>query len=68
MSPMWDNEPEQAEGICVACGVYTDEAIVRWLPRMSGPDVRLVVHAKADDCAPPSRVSPLRLGRHGASP
>lgn len=29
MSPMWDNEPEHAEGICVACGVHTNDGIVR---------------------------------------
>ncbi|GAA3766700.1 glycine-rich domain-containing protein [Streptomyces chiangmaiensis] len=27
MSPMWDNEPERAAGICVACGRHTDDGI-----------------------------------------
>jgi hypothetical protein len=58
---MWDNEPEPAEGICVACGVHTNNGIVRWLPRMSGPDVRLIVHAEGNECWPKQPVESLRL-------
>ncbi len=68
VSPMWDNEPELAEGICVACGAYTDKAIVRWLPRMSGADVRLIVHARDDDCTPPEPAQLIRLARHSTNP
>lgn len=63
---MWDNEAEHAAGICVACGQHTADGIVRWLPRASGPDVRLIVHVEAQDCAPPQPVEPLRLARRGA--
>ncbi|MEU9285951.1 hypothetical protein AB0D57_14805 [Streptomyces sp. NPDC048275] len=66
MSPIWDNEPEHAEGVCVACGVHTNHGIVRWLPRISGPDVRLIVHAEAQDCTPPQPVGNFRLSRHGS--
>lgn len=67
MSPMWDNEPEHDAGICVACGIRTENGIVRWLPRASGPDVRLLVHARAEDCTPLEHVPPIRLARHHAS-
>lgn len=67
MSPMWDNEPEYASGLCVACGIHTDKGIVRWLPRMSGPDVRLILHTAPDECTPREPAEPLRLGRIGAS-
>ncbi|MFF9324056.1 hypothetical protein ACF1AY_04985 [Streptomyces sp. NPDC014776] len=63
MSPMWDGEPQRTEGVCVACGAYTTDAVVRWVSRVSGPDVRLIVHAKADDCVPAAPVQPLRLAR-----
>ncbi|MER5914982.1 hypothetical protein ABT124_32095 [Streptomyces sp. NPDC001982] len=64
---MWDNEPEHVAGICVACGIHTDDGIVRWLPRMSGADVRLIVHARDEDCAPPEPADLIRLARHHTS-
>ncbi|WP_406488999.1 hypothetical protein [Streptomyces phaeochromogenes] len=68
VSPMWDDEPERAAGTCVACGLHTDDGIVRWLPRMSGPDVRLIVHAEAGECTPREPAAPpLRLRRIGHS-
>lgn len=63
MSPMWDDESEQTMGVCVACGACTDNAVVRWLPRASGADVRLVVHARGEDCTPPGPAPLLRLAR-----
>ena len=67
MSPMWDNEPQYSAGLCAACGIHTEDGIVRWLPRMSGPDVRLIVHARAEDCPRPASIPPVRLAPHGAS-
>ncbi|MER6531366.1 hypothetical protein [Streptomyces sp. NPDC001508] len=52
MSPMWDDREERDSGTCCACGIHTDDGIVRWLPRSSGPDVRLIVHARSEDCTP----------------
>jgi hypothetical protein len=63
---MWDNESEQAAGICVACGLHTDDGIVRWLPRVSGADVRLIVHANGEDCTPPEGAPSVRLARYCA--
>lgn len=68
MSPMWDNEPEYGAGYCAACGLHTDKGIVRWLPRMSGADVRLILHADPDECAPAGPVEPLRLAPCNAIP
>ncbi|WP_369243655.1 hypothetical protein [Streptomyces sp. R41] len=65
MSPMWDDKPEHTEGICVACGQHTDNGIVRWLPRTSGPDVRLIVHAEGNECWPKQPVEPIRLASSG---
>lgn len=47
---MWDPEPERATGMCASCGLHTDNGIVHVVPRVSGPDVRLVIHADPDDC------------------
>ncbi|MFF0222759.1 hypothetical protein [Streptomyces sp. NPDC004629] len=68
MSPMWDDREERDSGTCCACGMHTDDGIVRWLPRSSGPDVRLIVHARSEDCTPRESTPPLRLARHHASP
>lgn len=66
VSPMWDSQEERAPGFCCACGVHTDDGIVRWMPRGSGPDVRLIVHARGEECTPPDDVPPLRLARRHA--
>ena len=63
MSPMWDDEPERDAGACAACGSHTAEGIVRYLPRASGPDVRLIVHAHAQDCA--TKLPPAPNSRGG---
>ncbi|AVH58969.1 hypothetical protein C4B68_28015 [Streptomyces dengpaensis] len=65
---MWDNEDERAAGTCVACGQHTADGIVRWLPRASGPDVRLIVHAQAQDCTLSQPAEPLRLARRDTGP
>ncbi|MEY9997869.1 hypothetical protein ABIE67_010255 [Streptomyces sp. V4I8] len=67
VSPMWDDREERDAGICCACGVHTADGIVRWMPRSSGPDVRLIVHARGEDCTPPETDPPLRLARRPAS-
>ncbi|WP_328449872.1 hypothetical protein OG780_19350 [Streptomyces sp. NBC_00386] len=67
MSPMWDNEPEYDAGICIACGRHTDDGVVRWLPRASGPDVRLIVHTRAQDCAAPP-TEPVRAALRRTAP
>jgi hypothetical protein len=63
---MWDNCEERDAGICCACGIHTDDGIVRWLPRTSGPDVRLIVHARGKDCTPPDPAPLIRLARYHA--
>ncbi|GGT44704.1 hypothetical protein GCM10010271_55960 [Streptomyces kurssanovii] len=57
---MWDTEPEPGAGTCAACGVGTDDGRAQWIPRMSGPDVRIIVHADSADCRPPV-AAPHRL-------
>ncbi|WP_159100204.1 hypothetical protein [Streptomyces lunaelactis] len=59
MSPMWD-PPEHGAGDCSACGQHTDNGLVHWVPRMSAPDVRLVIHGEPADCRPPA-ATPHRL-------
>lgn len=44
MSPMWDDTPSRGPGICAGCGHVVDEGPVRWIPRMTGPDIRIVIH------------------------
>jgi hypothetical protein len=46
---MWD-EPEHGAGVCSACGEHTETGLVHWVPRMSAPDIRVVVHADPADC------------------
>ena len=65
VSPMWD-EPEPASGICSACTQHTENGIAHWIPRASGADVRIVLHANPADCPRPAR--PLIPGRTGAPP
>ena len=60
---MWDDEPERTEGVCVACGRHAEDAIVRWLPRMSTADVRLIVHARDEECTPRHAAPLIRLAR-----
>ncbi|MER7933309.1 MULTISPECIES: hypothetical protein [unclassified Streptomyces] len=66
VSPMWDDEPEPATGVCVACGTHTENGIARWLPRAPGPDVHLIVHARGEDYVQPEPVPPVRPARHHA--
>ncbi|MEU6347037.1 hypothetical protein ABZ883_39540 [Streptomyces sp. NPDC046977] len=54
MSPMWDGEPEHAAGTCAACGHHTEDGVVRRVTRLSGPDIRLVIHAGSKQCTPVS--------------
>ncbi|MFI6468740.1 hypothetical protein ACIBL5_00505 [Streptomyces sp. NPDC050516] len=61
MSPMWDQEDEHASGVCAACQKHTDNGIVRWLPRMSAPDVRLIICADPDACSASEFVQPTRI-------
>lgn len=63
MSPMWDDEPVYAAGICAACGLHTDDGVVTWVPRMSAADLRLIVHADPGACPSPDNPSPLPLRR-----
>lgn len=51
MSPMRDSEDEHAAGVCVACYKHTDNGLVRWLPRLSAPDVRLIICADPKACS-----------------
>ncbi|SCG09867.1 hypothetical protein GA0115255_126271 [Streptomyces sp. Ncost-T6T-2b] len=44
VSPMWDDEPARGSGICAACAHVVDDGPVQWIPRMTGPDIRIVVH------------------------
>ncbi|MGW4039270.1 hypothetical protein ACWEIM_23840 [Streptomyces sp. NPDC004778] len=44
VSPMWDDEPTRGSGICAACSHVVDDGPVQWIPRMSMPDIRIVVH------------------------
>jgi hypothetical protein len=52
VSPMWDDEPEHAAGTCAACGQHTDNGVVRWVTRLSGPDIRLIIHTTPTQCTP----------------
>ncbi|MET9516427.1 hypothetical protein [Streptomyces sp. NPDC002994] len=52
MSPMWDEEPERGSGTCAACDQHTNNGTVRWVPRASFPDIRIVTHADPADCRP----------------
>jgi hypothetical protein len=53
MSPMWDDEPEHAAGICAACGRHTDDGVVHWIARSSTADLRLIVCANLSECSSP---------------
>jgi hypothetical protein len=50
--PMWDDEPEKGPGTCVRCYRYVKNGRVHSIARISGPDVRIVLHANPDDCEP----------------
>jgi hypothetical protein len=61
MSPMWDDKPEPASGMCTVCGRETDDGVVVWVTRSSAADVRLVVHADPAACTP---AAPTGGGHH----
>ncbi|WP_331448016.1 hypothetical protein [Streptomyces xanthochromogenes] len=64
MSPMWDQADEHAAGVCVACHKYTDDGLVRWLPRLSAPDVRLIICADPKACSSSEYVRPGRIASY----
>lgn len=64
LMPMWDDEPEYGAGACARCGEELARGRVYWIPRASGPDIRIVLHSVQSDCpagaapsAPPLRIS-----------
>ncbi|MET9362186.1 hypothetical protein ABZX93_14850 [Streptomyces sp. NPDC006632] len=61
---MWDQEDEHTEGVCVACNKYTGDGLVRWLPRLSAPDVRLVICADPAVCSSSEYVRPARVASY----
>lgn len=65
MSPMWDHEEEHDSGTCAACQKPVEHGIVRWLPRMSNPDVRLILHPEGDEaCTPSPCTEPRMIARY----
>ncbi|MEU3836155.1 hypothetical protein [Streptomyces microflavus] len=57
---MWDDTPSRGAGLCAGCGHVVDDGPVRWIPRMTGPDIRIVIHdpgrcPTVPDTRPPGR-------------